>query len=210
MATATARRKYTYEDYLKFPDDLRCEIIDGEVYEWNRPDEDREAFLERLERALAGEPYDMTPSPRTKHQAITGNIFVELYAFVRKHELGRVYDAPMDVKLADGVIQPDILFISKERQSIITELNIQGAPDLVVEVLSPSTAKHDRQRKTQLYAKHGVREYWRVDPDVRLVERLELRDNSYVIAAVYGESDTLESGVLPGLKIKLDEVFAQR
>jgi Uma2 family endonuclease len=90
--------------------------------------------------------------------------------FLRNNCLGEVFDAPIDVILGEHIVQPDILFITRERLDIIGELNIQGAPDLVVEILSPSTAARDKKKKGRLYFKHGVKEYWLVDPDAKWVD----------------------------------------
>ena len=130
--------KFTYEDYLNTPEDKRYELLDGELV--------------------------MTPAPGELHQSISALLGWRLVQFASENSLGRVYQAPFDVVLSDtDVVQPDLLFVSNERGHIITPANIQGAPDLVVEILSPSTAERDRTFKRTLYAKHGVNEYWMVD-----------------------------------------------
>ena len=136
------RIKFTYTDYLLLPEGDRRELIEGDFY--------------------------MVPSPSFRHQSISRDISTPLWDYVRTNGLGVVVWAPMDVVLTqESVVQPDILFISNERREIITDNNISGAPDLVVEILSPSTADRDRELKLRLYARHGVREYWIVDPDER-------------------------------------------
>ena len=138
MVTKKPRIKFTYIDYKNTPDDKRYELLDGELV--------------------------VVPSPRTGHQKTLLKLGVRLVAFVEERRLGEVYVAPFDVVLADtDVVQPDILFISNERAGIVTEDNVQGAPDLVIEILSPSTAERDRTFKRSLYAHHGVREFWIVD-----------------------------------------------
>src|SRR6266851_2987465 len=126
--------KLTYEDLRKMPEDgKRYELIDGEVY--------------------------MTPSPNTKHQTIVGNLHMALRQFVDNRGLGKIFLAPFDVVFGERTaVQPDLLFIRKSRLSILTDLNVQGAPDLVIEVLSPSTASFDRETKLQVYARAGVAE----------------------------------------------------
>ncbi len=125
MQTILEKKRYTYEDYLKTPDDKRYELIEGELI--------------------------MTPSPRTWHQRISRNIEYKLMQFVEDHDLGEVFDAPYDVHLDDdNVLQPDILFISKERSNIIGEDNLHGAPDLVVEILSESSAYRDTIQKKMI------------------------------------------------------------
>lgn len=176
------KRRYTYDDYLKIPDDERYELIEGELL--------------------------MTPSPVPYHQWISKNIEFELEKFVREKNLGKVFDAPCDVYLdEENVIQPDILFISKERLNIITDKNIRGAPDLVIEILSEATAYRDLVKKKRLYAKQGVKEYWIVDPGEKTVEIYSLKEGVFVITQSYTEKDVLKSPMLLGLEINLTKVF---
>lgn len=183
MTVVTAKKKYTYKDYLNIPDDKRYELIGGELM--------------------------MTPSPIPYHQWISKNIEYEIERFVREKKLGKVFDAPCDVYLdEENVVQPDILFISQERTHIIGKNNIQGAPDLVIEILSESTAYTDLMKKKRLYAKSGVKEYWIVDPDGKTIEIYCLKEGVFVLAKSFSENEELESPLLPGLKIKLSPVFA--
>lgn len=176
------KRKYTYDDYLKIPDDKRYELIEGELI--------------------------MTPSPVPYHQWISKNIEFELEKFVREKNLGKVFDAPCDVYLdEENVIQPDILFISKERLNIITDKNIRGAPDLVIEILSEATAYRDLVKKKRLYAKHGVKEYWIIDPEEKTVEIYSLKEGVFVVTQSFTEKDVLKSPMLLGLEINLTKVF---
>ncbi len=139
---------------------------------------------------------------------IVGELFVALYHFVNANALGRVRVSPYDVVLSDhDVVQPDILFVSNARSSIVTEANIQGAPDLVVEVLSPSTAPDDRGYKRTLYSRHGVHEYWLVDPEAETVEVLTEGDAGLTLAATYRRGQSLTSPLLPDLNIDLESVF---
>ena len=115
---------------------------------------------------------------------------------------------PWDVVLSDyDVVQPDILFISNERADIITEANIQGAPDLVVEILSPSTGAYDRGYKQVLYGRHGVREYWIVDPDAETVDVLVEGEDGLIPLGSYGNTGELNTPLLEGLTLDLDELF---
>jgi len=176
------KKKYTYEDYLKTPDDKRYELIEGELL--------------------------MTPSPATKHQRISRELEFVILKFVKANNLGEVFDAPCDVYLDnENVVQPDILFISKERLNIIGEKNIQGAPDLAIEIISESTAYRDLVQKKKLYAKFGVKEYWIVIPEEGSVEIYILKDNTYQLLKTYSKDDILESPLLKGLKIALKEIF---
>ncbi len=108
----------------------------------------------------------MTPSPRRAHQRFSGNLFAILHAHVREHDLGEVYVAPFDVVLENtSIVVPDLLFVSRDRPGIVSERGVEGAPDLIVEVLSSGTARRDRVEKAQLYARHGVPHYWLADPN---------------------------------------------
>jgi Uma2 family endonuclease len=176
--------KLTYEDLRKMPDDgKRYELIDGEVF--------------------------MTPAPRTRHQRTVGRLHVALVEFVRERDVGEVFLAPFDVVFGERTaVQPDLLFIRKGRLSIVTEMNVQGAPDLVIEVLSPSNAAFDRETKLQVYARAGVPELWYVDPDVRSIEVLELgADGRYVLASRLAAIDSLTSTALPGLSLPVASLF---
>jgi len=176
------KKKYTREDYLKTPDDKRYELIEGELL--------------------------MTPSPVPKHQRISRKIEFMLEKFVTENGLGEVFDAPCDVYLDDeNVVQPDIFFISKERLNIIGEKNIQGAPDLVIEIISENTAYRDLVQKKKLYAKFGLKEYWIAIPEEGSIEIYILKDNTYQLYKTYSKDDILESPYLKGLKIVLKEIF---
>ena len=186
MAIATIaikpKPKLTYEDYASLPDDERYELIEGELIPM--------------------------PSPKEIHQTVAGTLFMSVGMFVRITGLGRIYFAPFDVILSPtNVVQPDLIFISSARAHIITEDNIRGAPDLVVEILSPSTAGYDRTTKRDLYARHGVGEYWLIDPYAKTVTVLILGANGYNTHAIYGEGDTLTSPTLPGFALNLSDLF---
>ena len=131
-----------------------------------------------------------------------------MHLFARQNDLGRVYFAPFDVVLSDtDTVQPDLLFVSRERLHIITEDNVQGAPDLVVEIRSPLTARQDWTVKRELYARHGVKEYWLVDPDAATISVLLLDDGKLKVAGVYGEDDTLTATVVEGFTLELASIF---
>jgi Uma2 family endonuclease len=182
MASTPEHLKFTYEDYLHLPEDRRYEIIGGELF--------------------------MTPSPKRVHQQISRNLTTILWSYVKANGLGEVFEAPFDVLFSHhDVVQPDVLFVSRENLSIIGEDNIQGAPDLIIEILSPSTAQRDLDLKKKLYARHAVKEYWVVDPDARKVTVYLWKDNDYVNTGVYGEENSWQPHLLPGLTIKGKEVF---
>ena len=183
MATSIIEKKrYTYDDYLKTPDDKRYELIEGELY--------------------------MTPSPITNHQRISRKIEFLLEKFVTENELGEIFDAPYDVYFDDeNVVQPDILFISKDRLNIIGDKNLQGAPDLVIEILSESNAYRDLIQKKKLYARFGVKEYWIVVPGEKTIDIHILKEKTYQLYKTLGEDDTLESQILKGFKMELKAIF---
>ena len=145
MASSTPTFKFTYADYRSAPDDKRYELLDGDLV--------------------------VVPAPREIHQRVLMNLSIPAMGqSIKLTGSGHIYAAPFDVVLSDtDVVQPDLLFVSNERAHIITDENVQGAPDLVVEILSPSTAERDKTFKRSLYAKHGVKEYWLVDTDAETV-----------------------------------------
>ena len=176
------KKRCTYEDYLKTPEDKRYELINGELL--------------------------MTPSPIPNHQRVSGKLEFVLRKFVTENNLGEVFDAPCDVYLDnENVVQPDILFISKDRLGIIGEKNIQGSPNLVIEIISEHSVYRDMVQKKRLYARFSVREYWIVIPEEEEIEVYILKDNTYQLYRTYRKGDTLESSSLKGLKIGLKEIF---
>jgi Uma2 family endonuclease len=150
----------------------------------------------------------VNPAPTTRHQRIVLNLARRLDSFVESAELGKLWVAPCDVVLTNyDVVQPDLFFVSSERAHIVAERNVQGAPDLVVEILSATTADVDRGYKQHLYALHGVIEYWLVDPDAGRVEVLALGDAGYETIGVYRAGETVTSRLLTDLRIPIDDVF---
>lgn len=179
----TKRVAFTYEDYKQLPDDgYRYEILDGDMV--------RE------------------PAPRPAHQMISGNLFAILRQFALEHRMGLVFNAPVDVVLSQvNVLEPDLIFISRDEMAVLTEENVAGAPTLVAEILSPSTRQRDRTIKRKIYERFGVKEYWIVDPDDRTIEVLALMETGYVSRGVFTAGETLSSPVLPGLVIDVAAVF---
>lgn len=176
--------RYTYRDYLDLPETAeRCELIDGE--------------------------YWIMPSPTGAHQGAILNVGSELWRFVRANRLGKAFIAPFDVILSpDDVFQPDVMFLSNERMRRYTRDNIRGAPDLVMEVLSPSTANRDRGVKRDRYARFGVLEYWLIDTAAKNIQVLAANMGAFERVGVYGEGDTLLSPLLAGLRLDVSEIFA--
>ncbi len=184
MVTQTRQGPYTYADYLETPDDVRYELIEGNLI--------------------------MAPSPIPRHQLISVYFVMFLAPFVRNNELGWIFSAPIDVHLSDtNLLQPDILFVSNERARIIGETNIQGAPDLVIEIALRRTQDDDRTRKRDLYERFSVLEYWMADPVEETVEQLRLENGNFVTVSHYTRADSIITPLLPGLVIHLDEIFTQ-
>jgi len=173
----------TYEQYAQMPDDgRRYEILEGML--------------------------QMTPSPTTKHQRVSGNLYFILRSHVAERDLGEVFDAPLDVVLSSTcVLQPDLVYVSRAREQIINEQNIAGAPDLVVEIVTPATASMDRVTKAQLYARYGVPYYWVVDPDQQTVEEFRLERGIYMPVRQWEGGDRFAPELFPGLEIELSGVF---
>ncbi|MBI2969149.1 MAG: Uma2 family endonuclease [Gammaproteobacteria bacterium] len=187
MTAVKPRIPYTYEDYRTLPEDMsrRYELMDGELY--------------------------MVPAPTTRHQRVSRELFSILHRHVTVNRLGEVFYCPVDVILGEGdareVAQPDIVFVAAERGGIIKLHGIEGAPDLVVEIVSPGTESRDRGYKMKLYARHGVREYLVVDPDHRVMEIFTPGPQGFVAAARAGSCGSCASMLLPGLVIPLPDVF---
>jgi Uma2 family endonuclease len=186
MALHDRSARLTYDDYVLLPEDgHRHEIIDGEHY--------------------------VTPAPSLRHQAISRRLMLRLGQFIEDHQLGEIYAAPAEVVLSrHDVLQPDLLFVSQERAHILTEPNVQGAPDLIIEILSGSTRRTDQGIKRERYERHGVREYWLADPARDTVTVFRLEDGEFRQAAELSAraEDVLTTPLLPGLEIRLKEIFA--
>jgi Uma2 family endonuclease len=175
--------KLTYEDYCALPDDgKRYEIIDGELY--------------------------VTRSPMTKHQRASRNLMFRIHAYLQAHPIGEVFSAPFDVILDEHtIVVPDLVFVRNENRHILLKENIRGSPDLVVEILSPSTRRKDRFLKLRAFAAHGVVHYWLVDPETEMLEALVLEGGSYRIASTCDAKSLFEPSLFPGLRIPIGDLF---
>ncbi|MBI3847644.1 MAG: Uma2 family endonuclease [Planctomycetes bacterium] len=184
MSETAERTHWTYDDYRDLPDDgKRYEIIRGKLI--------------------------VSPAPRSKHQYVVNALTFHLHAFVRERNLGLVFGPAPDVVLAkDSVVQPDILFVSNERKHVFRRGVVKGAPDFVVEVLSESTRGRDTNAKRGLYAEHGVREYWLVDPVAERIEIYALEGTSLVKKAEITEGHAASLSALPGFTVPLMDLFA--
>jgi Uma2 family endonuclease len=157
---------------------------------------------------LIGGELFMSPSPSRYHQSVVSNIYFLIRGFIEVNPLGRVYMAPLDVHLSEhDVFQPDLLFVSNAHAAIQVDEGIHGAPDLAVEVLSPSTARIDKEPKRKTYAAQGVEELWLVDPKSRTTTVYQLQESPDRPTAVHAESDTFQSPLFPGLEISGDATF---
>lgn len=175
-------KRYTYADYLMIEDDKRYEVHEGELM--------------------------MVPAPTTTHQRISWKIERIIGDFIVENNLGEIFDAPTDVVLSgDIVVQPDIFFVSKDRAGIIEEKAVAGPPDLVVEILSPSSTFSDSVRKKELYQRYGVKEYWLVFPEEKAIEVMTLEFGIFKEYSVAKDQGQVSSKVLEGLKVDLKEVF---
>ena len=184
VATAQPAVKLTYEDYCAAPADNRYELLDGELI--------------------------MVAAPNIKHESVRSLLGHHLSNFIIDHGLGKLFYAPCDVMLSESdVVQPDLLFVSRKREHLLRDgQKVQGAPDLVIEILSPSTADRDRGKKLALYGRHGVTEYWLVDPVVETVQIHRLQDDVLIPTRTFGRNETLRSELFPGLEIDLNEVLS--
>ena len=174
---------WTYQDYVKLPDDgRRYEVVEGVLF--------------------------MNPSPSNEHQNAVGEIFAYLRDSIRIQGMGKVILSPFDVELAaDVVVQPDILVVLNENKQKITRSRVIGAPDLIVEVVSPGSAGYDRREKQNAYAHAGVPEYWLVDPIAQNVELLLLETEAYRSQGVFLGKAILPSRIVPQLSVHVERFF---
>ncbi len=175
-------KKYTYHDYSKLEEGAPYQLIDGELI--------------------------MSPSPIVYHQKILLNLIRQLSNYTKKNNMGLILPAPMDVYLeVYETYQPDIIFISNERKNIIGEKKIEGAPDLVIEILSESSAYYDLKHKKNIYEKHNVKEYWIADPIDKSIEVYENKNGSYKLFSRAKEKGIIKSKIFSEAKLKLESIF---
>jgi Uma2 family endonuclease len=174
----------TYDEYCLLPDDgNRYQVLEGELF--------------------------VSPAPRPHHQRVLFHLALLLHDYVLEHRLGEIFIAPIDVILEPTtIVQPDIVFIGSDKAEIVTDLNIQGPPDLCIEVVSPTTGLIDRHAKRNIYARFGVREYWIVDPNRQTVNVYTLRDRAYGEAIEMTGDALIRSVVIEGFTIRAGDIFA--
>jgi Uma2 family endonuclease len=183
-----AGKRLTYDDFVLFPDDgKRHELIDGEHY--------------------------VTPSPNIRHQQILMNLLLLIGRWLEEHPVGRLFPAPLDVVFSPfDVVEPDILYLSNDRAAqVITPQNLQGAPELVIEIGSRGTRKRDETIKRRLYETRGVTEYWFVDPEIEVVRVYRREDDGFARPTELSREvgDVLSTDLLPGLTLPLASVFRE-
>lgn len=183
-------KKYSYADYLLWKFEERIEILRGKIFK-------------------------MSPAPSSSHQRISTELFGGLYTYFRKSSC-QIFHAPFDVRLPDSqkkntdkdiftVVQPDLCIICDK--SKIDERGCVGAPDLIVEILSPGNTTKEMKNKFRLYEEAGVREYWLVEPNDRVIFVYVLRDGIYIGLAPFTEEDILKSEIFEGLEMSVAEIF---
>jgi Uma2 family endonuclease len=186
---AASRVKLTYEDFLLFPEDgKRHELIDGEHY--------------------------VTPSPNLRHQRISGRLYLLIGNWLEAHPIGRLYYAPLDVLFSNhDIVEPDLLYVSNARaeSALANGKHVTGAPDLVIEIGSPSTRRRDETIKRRLYERFGVVEYWIVDPDIDTIRVYRATDGRFGRAVELSAEagDVLTTPLFDGLDVPVARVFAE-
>lgn len=176
--------RFTYAEYRTLPETgPRYQLIDGDLL--------------------------MSPAPNVRHQTLVMRLGTALHSCVEAHRFGRVWGGPVDVILSDeDVLQPDLVFVSTARAAIVAEEGLRGAPDLCIEVLSPTTRELDLGAKRVLYARHGVTEYWVVDPETSRVAIYNLQQDAARAARQLSGHDVVTTALLPGFALALPTLFA--
>jgi Uma2 family endonuclease len=177
--------QWTYEDYAAIPEDgYRYEVVNGVLY--------------------------MSPSPNVPHQGSVGRFYYYLLVHVEFAGLGRVFLSPLDVELGyKNVVQPDVFVVLKQHRDRIRRTRIVGAPDLVIEIASPSTARHDQRTKLESYVNAGVPEYWVIDPDAQTVKVLVLKKGVYHSLGVFSGQNVLPSQIVPEFPVQVQQFFCE-
>ena len=183
MLTVEKKKKYTVADYMLLDEGAPFQLINYDLI--------------------------MSPSPTPLHQVISVRLTNAIFNFLEsKNDTGFLVSAPMDVKLDDGnILQPDILYISPERKTDLIKDCVEGAPDLVIEILSPSNAYYDLRQKKDIYEKHGVKEYIIIDPVQENADVYMLKEGSYQLPQKVQKSETLHSVLLKGFSVELAKLF---
>ena len=186
METFEKERLWTYSELLEaMPAETLCEIIENKLF--------------------------MSPAPNTEHQEISGELEFLMRSFCKKNKLGKIYDAPFDVIVDEAnVVQPDIIFISNANLDKLSKRGFEGVPDLVVEIISPSTFYRDSHEKKDFYEKIGVQEYWLIEPANRIIEVFFLENQKYQLHSLVVEKGKAQSKILEGFEVKAKEIFVSK
>ncbi|MBI5767960.1 MAG: Uma2 family endonuclease [Verrucomicrobia bacterium] len=173
----------TVEDYRATPEGTRYQLIEGELYA-------------------------MSPSPKFIHQAIAWNLVGIFNRYLERHAVGRAFFAPFDVYLSDNdVVQPDVFFVANDALRLVQDDGVHGAPDLVIEILSPSTAQLDKKTKRRVYVRAGVKEMWLVDPSLLQIQRYDFARDPAKPVQLIEEDESFATPLLPGLTLSAAEIF---
>jgi len=182
------KERWTYSDYVNLtsPDSFGFEVIRGELF--------------------------VAAAPKPKHQWVAGELEWVFRSYIKKNKIGQVFSSPVDVLLgidteSESIVQPDLLFIFNERLDIVTDTNINGAPDLMVEVLSTSSVRRDRVDKMKLYVEFGVRNYWIIDAEQKVLEAFDLTGEVPTVEATLAEADVFKPSLFPNLVIPLENLW---
>jgi Uma2 family endonuclease len=179
-----ANTRLNYDDYILLPEDKLYEVLDGDLYR--------------------------VPAPSIRHQRALRNLEFALIQHVKTRNPGELFHSPCEVILSDkNIVQPDILFVRKNRIGIIGELNLRGAPDLVIEILSNAMRKKNLRAKRKIYAGFRIQEYWIVDLRIDCIEVLIWSEIGYISGGIYGKRDKFHSPLLPGLGLLPLKVFSE-
>ncbi|OGO38141.1 MAG: hypothetical protein A2Z03_06450 [Chloroflexi bacterium RBG_16_56_8] len=176
-------KHWTYEEYRALPEDgNRYEVVEGELL--------------------------MTAAPLIDHQRVSANLQFILETYIRANSWGTLFDAPVELYLDEkSFVEPDIVCVAQAHRGIIKKKNITGVPDLIVEILSPSTARYDRVIKMNAYARHQVPHYWIVDPEAKTLEAFEWEKGTYRLVAARAEEETFQPALFPSLTISLADLW---
>ncbi len=178
----TKQKQSVREQFFNMPEGTPCQLITGKII--------------------------MTPSPVPLHQSVAGHLYMQLLQYAEKNDLGQVFIAPLDVSFNEkNIFQPDVFFIRKDNLSIIGEKMIEGVPDLVVEVLSPSSAYYDLRTKFRVYEQSGVQEYWIVDLERKSVEVFSNSGKKFNLKQEVEGEGAVESLLLSGFSVAVDELI---
>ncbi|WP_340691145.1 Uma2 family endonuclease [Hydrogenobacter thermophilus] len=184
MKVVLKKKKYTTQDYEKLPEGSPYQLIEGELI--------------------------MSPAPSPEHQRVSIRLSSKLFNLLSKSKKGEVLYAPVDVYLnEENAYQPDIVVVLKDGKAKLTERGVEGPPDMVIEILSPSTAYYDLTEKKEVYERVGVKEYWIVDPKRKAIEVYKNTEKGFELYSKVKGSGKVKSSVIPEFEVELKEIFLE-